>query len=179
MLLNLIAKVFELCLLRRGPQDLPYAPALALIALAIGLALEGYSARLAGGAQGTAFLLPFSGAFTLAATWGVLRLRKAEARFWQTLLALTATGVVFSLLALPVIAAIGPIDPDSVKRIPQLLGWAIIALACWRLLVVGHVWRHALDIPLPTGVLVALGLFIAEYLLQHALLMLFGAAPAS
>jgi hypothetical protein len=176
---RLISALFELCLLRIGPQDLPHRPALALALLAAVLALEGYSSRLIGTATALGPSLLVSGAFALAATWAVLKLRGVDARFWQTFLALVGTGLLFSLLALPLLAAMGPLDPANPPQMGPLFGWGIVILAVWRLVVSGHIWRHALGIPLPTGVLVALGLFMAELLVQRALFAMAGAGPAA
>lgn len=169
MLSRLIAMLFDLCLLKRGPQDLPHRPSLTLAILVVALAIEAYTASV----LGSTALLPgsmlLSGVFALAATWGILRLRRVETRYWQTLLALAATGVMFSLLALPLMIALGPLDPDNLPPLTPVIGWGIVLLAFWRLVVSGHIWRHALDVPLPIGVLVALGTFMAELVLQRAL----------
>ncbi len=166
---RLIALLFDLCLLKRGPQDLPHRPALALAILVAALVVEAYTASI----LGSAALLPgsmlMSAAFALAATWGILRVRQMDARYWQTLLALVATGLMFSLLALPLMIALGPLDPDNLPPLTPVIGWGIVLLAVWRLVVSGHIWRHALDVPLPIGVLVALGTFMAELVLQRAL----------
>ena len=46
----------------------------------------------------------------------------------------------------------------------------------WRLIVIGHIWRHALQIRLPVGVLVGIGLFLLEMAL---IVLLFAPAAAS
>ena len=51
-------------------------------------------------------------------------------------------------------------------------GW----LTGWRLLVAGHIWRHALGVPMPVGVLIVVGLFLAELVLQAGL---FGVADSA
>lgn len=178
MFARLIAALFDLCLLRIGPQDLPHRPPLVLALLAAALALEAFSARQIGADSDLLPSLLVSGAFALAATLIVLKLRGVESRYWQTLLALVGTGLLFSLLALPLLVAMGPLDPENPPPLAPLLGWGIVLLAGWRLVVSGHIWRHALGIPLPTGVLVALGLFMAELLLQRALFSLAG-TPAT
>jgi hypothetical protein len=169
MLPRLIAVLFDLCLLKRGPQDLPHHPALTLIALAAAVALEAYSATVLGSTAMLPGSMLLSAIFALAAPWAILRVRRVEARYWQTLFALVATGLMFSLLALPLLVALGPLDPDKLPALNPVIGWGIVVLAVWRLVVAGHIWRNALDIPLPIGVLVALGTFMAELLIQRAL----------
>lgn len=175
---RLIALILDLLSLRRGPQDLPHAPPLAVAAVLAVLLVESWSSRALGVAASLGPALVLSGVLALAIPWGVLRLRGLQARFWQTALALAGTGLVFALLALPLMLAMGPVDPANPASIPPMLGWAIVLLAGWRLVVAGHIWRHAMDVPLPSGVLIALATFIAELVLQRLLLgLVAGPAP--
>jgi hypothetical protein len=173
---RLIATLFEICLLRRGPQDLPHNPAITLALLGVALALEAFSASRYGGAANLLPSLLLSGTFALAATWAILRMRRFEARFWQTLMAHVGTSVLFALLALPLLAGIGPVNEETIRALPPLLAWGIVILAIWRLMVSGHVWRSALEVPLPVGVLVALGTFLAELVFQGVMLRALGIA---
>lgn len=180
---RLIATFLDICRLRRGPQDLPYNPVLALSLLIAALALEGFGASRYGGADNLLPSLLLSGTFALAATWAILRMRRFESRFWQTLTAHLGTSVLFALLALPLLAGIGPVTEETIRNLPPLLAWGIVILAIWRLMVSGHIWRCALELPLPVGVLVALGTFLAELVFQgfmlRALGVAGGAAPAA
>lgn len=169
MPLRLFSVLIDICLLKRGPQDLPHQSGLTLALLLGALALEAYSASLVSSSPLLFSSVVLSGAFALAATWAILRMRRVESRYWQTLLALVSTGLLFSLLALPLLVAVGPLDPDNMPQFSPLVGLGIVILATWRLLVAGHIWRHALEVPLPVGVLVALGTFMVELILQRAL----------
>ncbi|MDZ3823177.1 MAG: hypothetical protein U0S76_06205 [Pseudoxanthomonas sp.] len=175
---RLIALFLDLLSLRRGPQDLPHAPVLVVAVVVAVLLVESWSSRALGVTTSLGPPLVLSGLLALAIPWTVLRLRALQPRFWQTALALAGTGLVFALLALPLMLAMGPVDPANAANIPPLLGWSIVLLAGWRLIVAGHIWRHALEVPLPSGVLVALATFIAELVLQRLLLGLL-AGPAT
>jgi hypothetical protein len=120
--------------------------------------------------------LVVSGIYFLAVSYLALYLRRRPARYWQTALALIGTGLIFSLLALPLLVLVGPVDTANQAPWLPVVGWAVLLLFGWQLLVAGHIWRHALDVPLPTGVLVALALFVAELLIQRALFGLSDAA---
>ncbi|MBP6693309.1 MAG: hypothetical protein KA162_12790, partial [Xanthomonadales bacterium] len=50
-----------------------------------------------------------------------------------------------------------------------VLGWLSLALLAWKLVVSGHVLRHALDVPLRIGVLIAAAFLAAEVVLNLAL----------
>lgn len=165
---SLIQLVVDLCLLRRGPQDLPHSPPLALAALVALMALELFVPN----AQATEAIdyLPLAayGVLFVLIVWAALRLRKVDARFWQTLLGLASTALLFSLLMLPIRVAIGPIDPETLMPIAPmtpmlvLLMLANLVLAVWRLVVQGHIWRHALETSLSVGILTALAVEIVS-----------------
>lgn len=176
-----VSEVIRICQLKGAPQNLPVAPAMAVgllaVAQAVGLA---NAAQLGASGQNLATAVA-SLLFTLLATRLVLQLRGRPERFWQTVLALAGTSVVFALLAFPLSAVIGPLppmDPANPAPLPVAapLLLLIMALACWRLVVSGHIWRHALDVPLPVGVLIVLALFLTELVLLATLLVGTGAA---
>ncbi len=157
--------LIELCLFRRGPQDLPHRPPLALACLLATVMVELFTNLRIG--EPTALVLPAvvaSALFALFVTRLVLRLAGHENRYWQTLLALAGSGLLFAAVAAPLRIAIGPIDPAILQGTvaPPAGYMAIALLGLWRLIVIGHIWRHALQIRLPVGVLVGLGLFILE-----------------
>lgn len=179
MLARLLSDIVALCRFRRSPADLPFNPAIAVALLVIGQAVKVLVAYQLGEPR---HVLP-SGAisvlFAMAGTWLVLRLGNVTPRFWQTLLALAAVNLLFDLLSLPLAMMIGPLPelvPGEPPPIPLLPGIALIALTGWRLLVAGHIWRHALGVPMPVGVLIVVGLFLAELVLQAGL---FGVADST
>lgn len=177
MINRTVSEIVRICQLKGAPQNLPVAPGLALglMALAQGLGLAN-AAQLGASGQSVVTAL-VSLVFAVLSTRLVLQFRGKPERFWQTLLALAGTTVVFALLAMPVAALIGPLpmpDPAAEAQMMHLqvspvLLLAIFALACWRLVVSGHVWRHALEVPLPVGVLIVLALFLTELVLLAAL----------
>lgn len=160
-LLNLF---FDICLLRRGPQDVPASVWLLRATLVCYVVLG-------------AVLLSFSGdplwrtgvevvidlALLSGITWSALSWRRLQARFAQTLTALLGTGVVLYAIDLPVVhwlnvSAVGG-RPDPLA----VMIWFVLIL--WGLTVMGHVMRHALQANFALGMLVAVGYFSAETLL--------------
>lgn len=157
--------LIELCLFRRGPQDLPYRPPLALACLLATVLVELYTNLRIGEPMGLVIPTVLASAlFALVATRLVLRLAGHEPRYWQTLLALAGSGLLFAAVAAPVRIAIGPIDPAILQgsALPPTAYMIVALMGLWRLAVIGHIWRHALQIRLPVGILVGLGLFLLE-----------------
>jgi hypothetical protein len=163
----LLRQLIQLCLLRIGPQDLPYSPP-ALAVLAGGLvALQvafGVSQGMAGvglvaRAAVTLFLL-------LGVTAHLLRWRGFGNRTLQTQLALAGTGLLFALAMLPTAMALLPHagDPDPPASVmPFALG--AIVLFFWKLRVDAAIWLQALELRPGQAYALAVALLLAESLL--------------
>ncbi|MCB1773112.1 MAG: hypothetical protein KDI88_05810 [Gammaproteobacteria bacterium] len=147
----LIRFFFELALLRRAPQDLPASPALlvlfALGGIVIG-ALNGREIfggiREAGGANVLDLLL------TMVMLFVLLQFKGNAERWQQTTTAFLGVGLLAGV-AMLVIGALS----DSLN-VPELAVFADLVLAIWLHIALGHVLRHALDIPLMAGVVIVL-----------------------
>ena len=160
----LLRLFIDICLLRAGPQDLPAAPFL------VGLTLAGYAF------SGLAVLLPAEGGaravgmvaldslLLLAFVAALLRWRGHPARFRQTASALLGSGALLGLLLLPIIAL-----SQAGEGLAQLASPLWLVLFAWSLTVTGHVLRHALQLPFPAGVLLALVYFVLSLSLVQAL----------
>lgn len=172
----LLPLLVDLCLLRRGPQDLPYSPRLtrSLVLLGLGCDLL-YVALLE--VQGALPRVVFGLALTLALPWWLLGWRQRRERYAQTLAALAGSGVLFTLLFLPLaLWAQQHVPAEGVETLTReqlAAGWLVLGLLGWKLAVNGHILRHALDLPRTAGLALALGWFLVEFNLDR---LLFGAA---
>lgn len=168
---SLLSLLVGLCLLRVGPQDLPYSPRLSYLLVALAALLgAGYAAAV--GIDGSAPRLLLSLLFLLLLPWLLLGWRQRRPRYPQTLAALAGSDALFTTLFLPVALlaqSAGPVAPQAELAPAQVaLGWLVLALFGWKLLVNGHILRHALDLPQAIGVMLALGWFAIEFGLdQH------------
>jgi hypothetical protein len=146
----LIQFFFELCLLRRAPQDLPASDALLwtlLIAdLVVGL-LVGLVAGMSVGAsliQGGVEL-----ALMLGALYAALSLTRHPRRFTQSATALLGAGALIGLLAL-VPLGLNPTGSDETDA-ATLGAVLLLALIVWNVVVNGHILRHTFGITLGQG----------------------------
>jgi hypothetical protein len=152
----LIRFFFELCLLRRAPQDLPASRPLVwtlvgaelLVGLLVGLAAGLHPATSL--AQGLAEL-----ALTLGALYLALLLVRHPGRFDQAASALLGTGALLGLFAVLPLAmdATGSEETDAAALGAVLL----LALLVWSIAVTGHILRHTFGIGLAQGAAIALG----------------------
>ena len=167
----LLRQLFGVCLLRTGPQDLPYSVVATRVAIGSLLAFQA-AVGVATGAQGPAILARLG--VTLLVLAGVtpwlLRARGFANRTAQTLLAQAGAGLLFSLAMLPAALALlphmiereggGAASPEAM--LPAL---AMLVLFVWKLRVDASIWGHALDLQRPRALLLAVVLVAAELFL--------------
>ena len=158
----------DICLLRRGPQDLPYSGALLFAVAAAWLVLQlGVAVARAAPLDGV-----FAGAvlelmFTLGALNVILALRGLRNRFVQTATALLGCTLVFILLNVPILLLIGdpPTMVQQLSPLQVLLVLVSLPLLVWKVLVDAHIFRHSFDVPYLSGVVIALLWIIAGMML--------------
>lgn len=163
----LIRFFIDLCLLRRGPQDLPTSAVLvkflALVYLGVGV--------LVGAATGQGFVAALTQTLVdigilLGLLYGGLRLAGRLPRLLQTAAALLGSGALLSLLVLV------PMGMATGGEHPEMTGFAallFLALLAWSIVVTGHILRHALDLPLAQGAMIAVAYNVLAYALLGAL----------
>jgi len=167
-LLAIVHFFIELCLLRRKPQDLQASAALLLMVLVAGLlggvllAVSAGAALLAGVGQTALDFLLMLGVLHLA-----LKLTDKLPRFLQTATALVGADTVVGIVALVPVALAGPSLDDS----PQLLlaGLMFMALVAWSVLITAHILRHAFDIKLMQGAIIAVAFDVFSFVIVGGL----------
>ncbi len=168
---SLLDLLRDLMLFKRGPQDLPHSPGLLAALCVVSFALDTYIASQFQVVPDAAPRVAFSLAMLLALPWVALRLANLDARYAQTATALVATSMLFTVLTVPVLLGVGklPEDPKDLTAGQALLGWLSLLLMGWQLAVRGHIFRHALELPMRLGVLIAVVFFAIELVLALAL----------
>ncbi len=149
---SLLQTLLGICALREGPQDLPYAPQ-QLIGVIAGNAVVTYIA--VANLPDTGTVVPqvaMAAIFALAFLYGLLALYGLQARFVQSATALFGTDMIINL---PVAALTFPLATHGTEDAPGA-ATAILLLWFWQVAILGHIFRHALEIRLTWGVLLAL-----------------------
>ena len=167
----LLRDLLELCLLRRGPQDLPWSPpavagfTAGLVGLQMAFAAYHGAAEIALFARAAVTLLILFGA-----TLALLRFRAMDNRAPQTLLALAGTSLLFSLVMMPLALALRPYLGDKDPPASMMLfALAAIFTFVWKLRVEAAIWRQALEIPVSAAYLLTFVLLLTEALLLMVL----------
>jgi len=153
--------LLDMLRLRAAPQDVPpgwlFAATLTLAYVAQGFIAD----QILGDSEGAPrSLLAITVQFVVVAM--LLSVRGFRERLPQTLTALAGTGFIFGLLSLLILSRV---DPDRAQ--PDLALFYLILFG-WSLVVDAHIYRHALSIKLNIGILLAVLIFAANYMLLSA-----------
>jgi hypothetical protein len=145
----LLRYYWGLALLRRGPQDLPAAPVLLLLVAGASLLVGAINGRTMFGGIGQAAganLLDLL--LTLAMLLAALSFQGFPGRLLQTATAFIGLGLLAGVGRLVLVGVAGLFGGAG------LTVFADVLLAIWLHFALGHVLRHALEIPLMAGVVV-------------------------
>ena len=170
-LVDLAVLVRDLCQLRRGPQDMPHSPMLLGTLIAASILLDTLIGNLMDRSPNALARTLVSTGLILALCAIALSIRQLMPRYVQTATALVACSIAFSLLALPILALVGPVPepPATMAPLQVLLSWALLAMLIWNLAVNAHILRHALDAPFVFGFALVVAWMVADWALGHAL----------
>lgn len=153
--------LWNIALLRAGPQDLPPGPASPVLAVLVYCGIVMISGLADTRESGfvdlfVAVILP------LALAGVVLAVRRRAARFNQTVAALFGTGAIISLVNVPL--WLSTADP-----VPAPLALLALIGLFWSLAVDGHIWRHALDTSFAGGLMTAVVILLVQLFTFQAL----------
>ena len=149
---------FDICRLRKGPQDIPASKNLltlclffyGLLSTLLVLLSESMDRAILAGLLEVVLIM----AFTMA----LLQIRSKTGRWVQTVTSLYGTGIVLSLIALPIYILLSLNGTTETNDTPLYgLGLLILAsLACWNVVIMAHILRHALEVTMMSGVIFAI-----------------------
>ena len=150
-----LLKVYaNLCLLSKGPQDLPYSVFLLRIVLALYF-VTGVLSSLPSSSLGQSLMMMCVDVLILMLfCWICLQFFKQLPRFNQMMTAILGTGSLFQILAWPLMFYF------EIARAKQLvvpeLGFLLLMLISWNLAVYAHIFRETLGIRLYAAFLITL-----------------------
>lgn len=158
----LIKLLLDICLFRKGPQDIPYSILLLsltvlwniTVSVALGLIDMGVVQALMQSLLGLSLLLLFLVA--------LLKLMQKRARFVQTLTAALASDALISSIAIFALTL-----GQSLTGQSAFLGFLLVFLMMWQIAVLGHILRHALS----TRFLLGLALSFSYTLVVYRVMM--------
>ncbi len=150
--------------LRSGPQDLSGSWQLTTVLVAAYLLQNLITgSQLDDSSAGAKSLLAIS--LQIIVLVGLLSWRRHPERFLQTLSALAAVGIVFNLITWILLTQSNP----TVNQ--PILAMVWFAVFIWSLFVDANIYRHALSVTLSIGVLIAVLILAASYVLIEMLFL--------
>lgn len=155
---QLLRSFWEICLFQKAPQDLPYSRGLFVLLVLLGFVVDNLNLNIALPKVMVTSVLGVVSLHTgllLGSLSALLVVMGYRARIIQTLTALLGTGVIISLLAMPVLLIVGRSANE-----PGYFGLILLLLNIWSLLITAHILRHALSIGLLLAGLLAFGYFM-------------------
>lgn len=154
---------WDIARLRASPADLPASVVLLGLVLVLNLLLSVFYLQMIAEGEPYARLL-FSIAFGLLLCWSVLRLWQREARFLQTAIAIYGTDALLTIVMLPIAVLLKQaLAQDPATASTQFLFLIWLSVLVWSLVILGHILRSALELPLLGGVSLALALFVVQF----------------
>ena len=166
----IIQLFFDLCLFRKGPQDAPDSWIVMRFTLGVyalvGLILLGIETVW----DEAVLQVALEGAILFGFVWISLKLAGKVNRFVQTTIAMLGADALISSLAIPLVIIL---KVNSQIPIIHLL---LLMLMVWHLVVVAHIFRHALSQTIAIGLALSIVYMVFSY---QIMILLFGSPQAT
>ncbi len=139
---------FDICRLVKRPQDIPASNNLLALCSVVYVLLSILLAGLSQPLDQAILAAIVEIALIMLFTMSLLRATGKSARWTQTVTALVGTGIIISIIAFPIYILIGvgefnSLESNTGQSISLLL---LAALACWNIVIMTHILRHALEV---------------------------------
>ena len=162
---TLFREFLNICLFKQAPQDLPASGSLLGVTLAgstlASLVVARSSLAWAGAAQSAVA----ETLFMVAVIYLLLQVQGHPARWLQTVTAVAGANIVLVVISLPLLLWLLSVRATNMDAtVPALL---FLGLIIWNVMILGHIFRHALSTYFPLGVLVALGYYSLSVVLMN------------
>ncbi len=144
----LLKTLVDVCTLKAGPQDLPMADSTKYTAIFFYWLLGVIVISLSQTFGEAVFIALVQTILLIFFTQIVLWITKRPERQTQTITALTGSGAIVTLIALPVLVWLNQSAPDDTASLATAF-WLMLFI--WETLIIGHIFRHALDMSFFAG----------------------------
>ncbi len=152
----LIKLFYEICLFKKGPQDVPISRGLLFLLIPCYAGVSFLILILNTDVITAVLQVLVELVLVLGLTNMILLMAKKESRYLQTVSALIGTDTIISFFAIPVMATL--VGQGSVNSLV-----VIVILMIWHWLVSGAIFSHALERPLAFGIGVAFLYILVSY----------------
>lgn len=134
-----ITLFFNLCLLKKAPQDLPYSLNLLKILVATNIFVNFLLANMSANWFNALLKAVVGGLLIIGFSWISLFFSRKPARFCQTTCALLGADALIGIFSFPAVATM------SLNQSELLAFLVMMSLIIWYWIVTGHIMRNALS----------------------------------
>ena len=170
-MINTITAIFQvffsICLLRYKPQDLPQSYELLILCLVVYTAINfvlALSAATVPMAMSVSVLETF---LVCVITLVILKFGRRIERWVKTLTAISGTGSVIGIIAIPLFFLIFVTGIEGLLQAVVLMFYMMLVV--WNVVIMGHILRHSLDTTLGIGIIFAIIYIILTSLVMNYL----------
>lgn len=153
---ELLKLFFDICLFKKGPQDIPVSKVLLRLLIPIYMFISFLIIILSSDIIDTILQVFLGVILILGSAWVILYVAKKLYRFQQTACALIGTDTVFSFFALPAMATL-------IGQGTLLAFIVVVLLMLWHWVVSGHIFSQALDQPFSFGLGISFLYILTSY----------------
>ena len=157
---------FDMCLLKKNPQDLPGSNFLLHLLIVCNLAIN-FTINIATTSfpvalilSGLAVALVWS--FTMLLLWTL----KFSARTRQTLIAIFGTDLIIAVPAIVLRYWLQWLETHNLQSDVAVIMWILVFI--WNLIVTAHILRHALSKPFGVGVIASIGYTVIVFNVMYS-----------
>lgn len=162
-----VRTLMSILFLKRGPQDLPYSQTLLQLLVLLYVVSGIFALQSTLGMETAAANMILDVLIILLYTRIVLTALNRRPRFTQTACAMIGIGIVFHVIALPVLMQQGVGDAEQV--ISGTISLIMLLLLSWNLLVFAYIYQHALGVGITNAILLSFALFFISIAMSRFL----------
>lgn len=145
---KLIGALWDMCRLKVPPQDLPASPVLLVLTIAAYAATSLLAAAVHLTLDKALLAALLDAGLLGVLSYLVLWIRMLTPRWHQTMTALAGTGALIAVAMLPFIFWQASATTTETSFLPTV---ALLGFMIWDMFIIGHILRHALNVPLLLG----------------------------
>ncbi len=153
--LGTLTKAFlDICLLRKGPQDLPKSTVLLYMCLTLYTVFDVLLTLQARSIEDALLVSLVDVCFLLAVTFFILKQHHHLDRWIQTITALCGTGVILGVFIFPLVY--GSAQNQYETWLQQIIILLFLVMIIWNIAVLAHIVRHAISSSMGIGIMIAI-----------------------
>lgn len=153
--LSTISKAFlDICLLKKGPEDLPKSSVLLFLCLFMYTLIDVLLTVQSRPFEYALMVSLVDVGFLLLVTSLILKQHQKLDRWHQTMTALFGTGVILGIFIFPLV--FGGVQNQYEAWVQQIIVFLFLIMVIWNVAVLAHIVRHAISTSMGISIMIAI-----------------------